>query len=191
MGGLLMLFVIAVWASISVVAAFGVAKVVPGSDALKACAGIMVAAILFVAPVADDFIGQRQFENYCHFSEEVRILGTVSGGSELYTPDGSWRLAHYSPAQADENTRLVRLADSLVRWDHGTAAPVQDFPVITKRHTRIFDRNSDSLVAEWDTYGYAGGFLRAGILQGGGECFPRVMRQSGYGLYNALIPNRK
>jgi len=191
MGGLLLLLTIAIWATISIAAAVAVAKAVSSSRVAKACAGVAVAVGLFVAPIADDLVGQRQFEKYCRLSEEIRVLGVVSGGSELYASDGSWRLAHYSLGQADEHTRLVRLADSLVRWDHGTATPIQDFPVITRRHTRIFDRSNDRIVAEWDTYGYAGGLLRAGILHGGEECLPHVLRQDGYGLYNAIFPHER
>lgn len=112
---------------------------------------------VFLAPLADEIIGKFQFDRLCEEAKEVKIYGTISVGEELYTPEGKWRL---SMATA-ESSRLGEAVETLIKWDHGGSPPrlITGAIDIHQFDTRIFDRKSDRLLAEWRVFTTSGGWL--------------------------------
>lgn len=113
--------------------------------------------VVFMAPLADEIVGKRQYEKLCKEAEEVKIHGTIPVGEELYTPEGRWR----EGSTRDEEKQLREKYESLVRWDFGNPVPdnVPGAITIHKSHTRIYARNDGRLLAEWDRYSSPGGWL--------------------------------
>jgi hypothetical protein len=185
MGGLLLLLVVIAWLLVCIWLARQIAGTLQSrlAKALVACGAFIC---LFVAPVADDILGARQYRHYCAAADEVRILGTidVSASTGLHSASGDWLLATLEPSQHDERSRLRRLADSLVRWDLGTSTPTASLFAIDERTTRIYDAGSDRLLAEWKSYHYRGGFLRSNLLDSASQCFPSLY---GSALYQKIF----
>ena len=156
----------------------------------KASLFVLATAALLVGPFVDEIVGGTQFKRYCVDAENINFSGTIPVGIELYTPDGQWRLAHFATADAQEHTKLVRLADSLVRWDHGTLAAVPAFVPMWQRQTRIYDAQTNRLVAEWVSYSYRGGWLsRIALGERLEECRPKLL--GGSRMYQQLFSFKK
>ena len=188
MGGLLVLIAAIAWLVISVLIAYRLARW-PQSTWKKVAVFVGSSVALLVGPFLDEIVGVRQFESYCNAAENVTFHGTVPVGTELYTSEGQWRLAGPFPlANYDESTRLVTLADSRVRWDHGTSTPVSAVVPMWQRHTRIYDAQSGKLLADWTSYSYRGGWLsRIALGERLDECRPKPVRESGYKVYNKIF----
>jgi hypothetical protein len=192
MAGLLVIGVGIAWLVISLFIALRLArwpKVVWGKIAVF----LIAWTVLLVGPLVDEIVGTRQFESYCKAAENVRFSGTITTGADLYTPEGHWRLADPFPlANYDELTKLVRLADSRVRWDHGTSIPVPAMAPMWQRHTHIYDAHTNRPVADWVSYSYRGGWLSRIVLgERLDECRPKLMRESGYQMYNKIFQYQK
>lgn len=186
MGGLLLLFAVVVWLLVCVLLAKGASGMFNSMAAkmLVAC-GVFVG--FFVAPAVDDILGTRQYKQYCAAADdEVKILGTMSvnASTGLHSATGEWLLSTLGPSQHGERDRLGRLANSLVRWDHGTSTPTTSLFPIDERTTKIYEAASGRLLAEWKSYYYKGGFLRSNLFDSTSQCFPR---SSGGHLYQNLF----
>jgi hypothetical protein len=157
---------------------------------LKGLLGAVIALLMFVTPVVDEIIGKAQFERLCNAAAEVRIYGTLPGGQELYTVDGKWRQRDVSlPIQ--ENNRLQRLLESMIRWDLGSSNPeiIAAAIPIRKYHERIFDRRSGNLLAEWDHYATSGGAFSRNFekpLLVRAQCMPELVEEGE--LQQRLLP---
>jgi hypothetical protein len=189
MAGLLLLFALVAWIFLCTKLSMVVAgSIRPGfAKTLATCA---VFAGLLVAPIADEILGTTQYNQYCKAADDVKIVGTlrVDASSGLYEANGDWRIAKLEPSAHDERSRLTSVADSLVRWDHGTARPAASMFPIDERTTRIHDAASARLLAEWKSYHFRGGFLRRNLFVSASQCFPR---ESGSALYQKLLVLRR
>ena len=172
---------------ISIVVAWLCTKLVKGALA-KIAVSLFVVCVTPVSLAVQDTVGMRQFEEYCRAADQVQIHGTVAGADALYTSTGEWRLAHFSLATSDEHTKLVRYADSLVRWETGATATVPAVQPIWEQETKIFDARTNRLLAQWRSYSSRGGWARQTVLLGGLlECHPKLFREPGYQLYRAIF----
>ena len=189
MGGLLLLFAVVVWLLVCVLLAKGASGVFKSTAAktLVAC-GVFVG--LLFAPAADDILGTRRYKQYCVEANEVKILGTVdvSASTGLHSATGEWLLSTLQPSQHSERDRLRRLADSLVRWDHGISTPTSSLFPINERTTKIYEVGSERLLAEWKSYHYRGGFLRSNLFDSASQCFPSSF---GSALYENIFVFRR
>jgi hypothetical protein len=169
-----MLAALAAWAFFSFKIAMLVARAA-GSRPAKASLAVLVFAAMLVAPMADDLLGQAQYQRYCEAGDKVDVRGTIKVAPEvgLFTAAGDWKIAGLAPADHAERRRLGEVAESFVRWDHGVKAPTDSVFPIQARKTRLFDKSSGAVVAEWTSYHYAGGFLRRGFLDSASQCFPQ------------------
>ena len=183
MAGLLALLAVALWVAASV----AVAK----AFATKAFPIALIAVTLFFMPFVDEAIGQWQYSNLCQRTE-VKVHGVVPVGSNLYAESGEWRLGMKYPGERwKERQALVILADSLVRWDHGSSMPRQSIIPIDSRHTRIFDRKTERLLAEWTSYSFKGGIIRRSLFEGSSQCFPKLFQQEGNLVYKEIMSYSK
>lgn len=173
MAGLLMLGVFVAWAYFSVKIAAVIASAAD-SRLAKASSAIAVFAVVLVAPIADDLLGNWRYQRYCQAGDKVDYRATISVTPDvgLFTADGNWRIAGLGPSDHAERRRLSELAESFVRWDHGTSVPTDSIFPIQEHGSRIFDKSTGQLLAEWKSYHYRGGFLRRGLLDSSSQCFP-------------------
>src|SRR6267142_162489 len=174
-----LLFVV-VWLAISIAIAWQCTKLAKSALAKVAVFVFVVAAVPVVLAV-QDAIGMRQYDDYCRAGDKVNIYGKIMGADDLYTKTGEWRLAHFSLASADEHSKLVRYADSFVRWDRANGTAVPGVQPIWETETKIYDARTNQLLADWRSYSTRGGWARRPLLMGGViECHPTLFRQSGY-----------
>ena len=166
MGGLLLLLVAIGW----VLLCIAMSRVLTAAirhGPLRLLVAIALFLGLLVAPIADDLLGTRAYQRYCAAADnQVKVFSTikVDRNTGLFSATGEWRLAQLAPSEHDERHRLGKAADSLVRWDHGTPKPSSSFFPVNERTTKIYDVNSGSLVAQFTSYHYSGGFLRSSVL---------------------------
>jgi len=188
MASLLLLLVLAVWllgcVKLSKLAVRNVR-----SECTKVLIGIATFAGLLILPIADDILGTRQYHKYCD-AAAVKTFGKipVSTSTGLYEANGDWRLAKLEPSAYDERNRLNRIADGLVRWDHGTNRPTESIFPIDERATNIYEVESGRLLAEVKSYHYQGGFLRKNLLDSASQCFPKEFGSGFYGKLFAFQP---
>jgi hypothetical protein len=186
MAGLGLLVIIAVWFALSIGLANALAK---GRAPTVQMIILMIGtpAILFL-PVVDEFLGSREFDRLCADSDTLRIHGSIPVGTAFYTPEGEWRLAKkYNLSDGDALSKLVHQADSLVRWESDDTAGMSGLVPVGQRHTRIYNRATGALMAEWTEYAFAGGFLRRNVWPGGQMCRPPLLRKAGNPLYEKLL----
>lgn len=174
MAGLLILLALIAW----LVFCFKVSAAVAGttnSRFARAPVAIAVFATLLVTPVADDLLGTWQYGRYCKSGDKVAYLGTIGVAPDvgLFTTSGDWKLASLQPSDHAERSRLQKVAESFVRWDHGVSTPTDSLFPIQERKTEIHDASSGKLLAEWKSYHFKGGFLRRGFFDSASQCFPR------------------
>ena len=157
MFGLLGFGSIAIWLALSVWVSWRVAKLVKPIW-FKAIVILAMTPLLFVAPVADELIGDYQFKRYCKEAEEVKIYGTIPVGEEFYTADGKWKLADISLA-FEERNRIQGILESVIRWDRGSPFPTQVPALIpiNFHETKIYEVKTGRLLAEYRNYGSGGG----------------------------------
>ena len=186
MGGLLLLLVAVAWFAASLVLATWLSHLARSSLGRVAAGSIAFVAIL-VAPFADDLIGTAELKRYCDSSPDVLIHRTIVVDPVFYGANGEWLLGISPVRDWDTNTRLTKLADSLVEWDHGNHAPIPGLHLIEQRTTKIYEKVSNALVAEWTSYAYRGGVVRRSVLPSSTECRPPLMRQGGSQLYNRIF----
>lgn len=179
MAGLLALVIIALWAAASV----KIAKAISSKSFPLALA---VPAVFFM-PFFDEAIGLGQYSYLCQRSE-IKLHGAIPVGNELYSEDGEWRLGFtYPPERWREHLALVRLADSLVRWDSGVSQPIHSLSPVDSRHTKIIDSRTGRLLSEWTSYSFKGGIVRRTLLDGSTQCFPEPINQNGYVMYKQIM----
>jgi hypothetical protein len=186
MAGLILLAAAVGWMLLCIALSKAFTGAVP-PGAPRFVAAVLVFSGLLVAPIADDLLGSRAYQKYCAAADaQVKILATVTldQNSPLYSASGEWRLSKLAPAEYKERDRLSRVADSLVRWDHGTTKPTSSIFPVQERVTSIYDANSNRLLAQFTSYHYRGGFLRSSVLDSANQCFPTKF---GSALYPALL----
>ena len=188
MAGLLLLAVASIWLIVCIAIAVFLSRWIPPIWGKFVFVPTMTAALL-VAPFINQIIGKYQFDNYCKAAESVSFVGTIPAPKELYSSTGEWRLAKFTALQFDENTKLVRLADSLVRWESGNYNVLSSFTNVGERRTKLYEKSSNRLVAEWTSYSYHGGL--SGLMGSTDECHPKLMRQEGYGIYKQVFVFQK
>jgi hypothetical protein len=178
------------WLAVSFLIAWWVARRARFAWA-KASIFVLAAAVLLLGPFSDEVIGGAQFKRYCGAADNVNFSGTIQVVPDFYTPDGEWRLA-YLGVDADKHRKLVRLADSLVRWDHGTEVRLPTLVPIWQRQTRIYDAQTNRLVADWVSYSYRGGWLsRIALPERRNECRPKMIGEGGYRMYQQVFTYNK
>lgn len=184
MSGLLLLAAAVTWLIVCTCVALFLSKRISSTWGKVVFVPLVTAALL-IGPFISQIVGKYQFDSYCKAAQNVTFIRTIPAPKELYSPTGEWRLAKFSAQQFDENTRLVRLADSLVRWDTGNYVGVSNFTNVGVRQTKLYERSSNRLVAEWTSYSYRGGL--GGLMGSTDECHPTLMRQEGYGIYRQVF----
>lgn len=186
MGGLLLLLVVIGWVLLCIaMSRVFTAAIRHGSLRLLVATALFF--VLLVGPIADDLLGTRAYQRYCAAADnQVKVFATikVDRNTSLFSATGEWRLAQLAPSEHDERQRLGKAADSLVRWDYGTSKPTSSFFPVNERTTKIYDVNSGSLIAQFTSYHYRGGFLRSSVLDSASQCFPK---QFGSSLYQMLF----
>src|SRR5262249_53713297 len=144
----------------------------------KALVIVVVTPSLLVAPFVTRIIGRPQFERYCK-GAEVSILGVVPAPKELYSSTGEWRLSMkwnlLDNTQFAEHNKLVHIADSMVRWDSSETRSISK--LIGERRTRIYEKGTNRLLAEWSSYTYVGGF--AAVIGGWKNAIPNSFARKG------------
>lgn len=192
MAGLLLLAAAIIWFIVCLTFSKFVSKWLPSFFGKKLFTSLMT-LILIVIPFTNQIIDSFKFDSYCKESENITILGNIAAPRELYNSAGEWRLGTYSQiynlAESNESNLLVRLADSLVRWGGEGYVLLPGSNYLAKRKTIIYERSSDRPVAEWTSYAYTGGL--PGLMGGMKECRPKVMRESGYGMYKQIFSYQK
>ncbi|WP_147435845.1 hypothetical protein [Sulfurisoma sediminicola] len=146
--------------------------------------------VVFIAPLADEIVGKYQFERLCEEAKEVKIYGTIPVGEELYTHEGKWR----SSDTGDNDFQLQEFRESLVLWDSGGPFPKEISAAIPIRmyQTKLYERKTKRLLAEWKQFNTPGGWLSQWIPGGQatflttGECMPEIVQQSK--LQKILLP---
>ncbi len=203
MEGLLVLGGGAAWLALSAWIALRAARYsakVAGRPWLTDVVFVVLWALLFLAPVADELIGKFQYERYCKEAEEVKIYGTVPVGQELYTVDGKWKIPDMS-LPLEERNQAIKIKDSIIRWELdglGTEAPAA-IP-IRYRNTKIYDVKTGRLLAELKSYSTRGGWLSRFLFERGGffvepQCYPDMLYGSkmsrGTQLEETILPFNK
>jgi len=123
--------------------------------------GVVLLPLIFMAPLADEIVGKYQFDQLCEVAEkEARIYGTIPVGEELYTSEGKWRLGITN--NWDDRMALNEIGKSLLRWESKTTQ-LHMAILIQQYDEQIFDRKTGRLLAQWRTYGTAGGRLSHGF----------------------------
>lgn len=179
--GLIAFTSVGLWLVLSLWVAWRAAKLVKPIW-LKALVGVAIAPALFVAPVADELIGRRQFEHYCKEAEEMKIYGTIPVGEELYTSDGKWKLSDMS-LSLDEQKRLADFKKSLIRWSLVNSVGVEVPAAISIRYrdTKAYEVKTGRLLAEFRIYSSRGGWLSRTVSERAmfmpAQCLPRLLRE--------------
>ncbi len=147
---------ILIWIAVVVLLA-RLATVRVRNTALRAILVTLAVPLSFILALADEIVGQRQFDKLCEEAKEVKIHATHPVGEELYTSEGKWR----GSDTGDDVFRLSEIKKRIVRWDSGSSFPeiVPAAIPIRKRHTKMYDETDGRLLAEWDSYGTSGGWL--------------------------------
>jgi len=141
---------------------------------LKPIGFLAIACLLISLPAADEIIGGLQLKKYCKNVDEIKIYGTIPVGEELYTANGTWRTGN----TLDEHNRLSAIYESLVRWDFGPPRQVPAIIPIYESTTKIYDKKSGRLLAEFTKYRTRGGWLHGeNPLLVTPECSPAKLGQ--------------
>jgi hypothetical protein len=174
--GLLVLFLACVWLAAACFIAPKITRRVPGR--WRPLCTVAVAAFLICFPFLDELLGAAQFSYYCRDAVEWKKHGTLPVGQELYTPEGKSRLLDgnwSSPAWNAEYSRLLRLREQLVGVDFGVREPKLGLVPIHKQHVRVFARQGDRLLAEWNVYHREPGLLRRTLVEhSSARCEPAI-----------------
>ena len=152
---------------------------------------LLLLPVVFMAPLADEIVGNYQFNRLCEEAKEVTVYGTHPVGEELYMPDGQWRRSYilhmensgqigHEEARVESN-RLQKLYESLVRYGETPKFPevVPAAVPIWRYHERLYDNADGRLLAEWTQYGRSGGWIiRKGLLgETSHQCIPLEVSQ--------------
>lgn len=175
MTGLLVLAVMLVWAVVCVWIALRVSRWAKRGW-LRAVMFIVLLPAMYVAPLADEIIGNYQFERYCREANQVHIYGTIPVGEELYFPDGKWRLSARALSRTGQETKRIEDAiKTLIRYEFSGPKKVPAIIPIREYYTRKFDRQEGRLLAEYRHYATGGGWLSQNFekpLIVRDQCFP-------------------
>jgi hypothetical protein len=151
---------------------------------------LLLLPVVFMAPLADEIIGKIEFDRLCDEAKEVRIYGTAPVGEEFYTSDGKWRMN----LRGEDAFQLNRLYKSKIRSESGGHNPdVIPTPIpIWKYHTKLYERENNRLLAEWDQFGTSGGWLSRNFelpFLVRSQCMPTLVQHSQ--LEQRLLPFAK
>jgi len=149
-------FAILAWTVFSVWLAFRLARFV-SQRSLKVLIIVLAAPLLSAAPLADEIIGKVQFDRLCNAAEEVQIYSTTPVGTDLYYPDGRWRLD--GALSFDEFKKIRAVYDSLVEWKSAQIARNSEIISISESETKIVNRKTGQLLASFHSFGTPGGWL--------------------------------
>jgi hypothetical protein len=189
MAGLLLIGAAFLWFAACLAIAILLSKLISSGWGRALLVSALVPAF-FIAPFSTQIVGWYQFERYCEAADSVSLHGVISAPKEFFSSNGEWRLGEkFDLSRIDENTKLVRLADSFVRWDTGNYVAISNWTPVGRRTTKIYENRSNRLVAEWTSYSYKGGF--SGLMGSTTECHPKLMREEGYALYKRLFVYQK
>lgn len=148
------------WVFLSGLLAYGIGRLLTSKLKSRWWRWMLAAVLLpliFMAPLADEIVGKYQFDQLCESADkEARIYGTIPVGEELYTPGGEWRLG-ITDSWGDRMA-LNEIIKSLLRWESKTTQ-LHMAILIQQYDEQIFARNTGRLLAQWRTYGTAGGRL--------------------------------
>lgn len=157
MGGLILVSVLLGWSALCVV----VLRALGGrirSGAVRWGIYSVMLPVLLVLPLSDELIGAYQFEQYCKDAKDVRILGTIPVGEELYFPDGRWRRDERNVSLSESN-RLADTIETLIRYDSSSYRDVPAVMPIAFSEVRIRERQTDRTLAEYKEYITHGGWI--------------------------------
>ena len=165
---------------------------------------VLIWPLVYIAPVADEFIGQFQYRRYCKEAEEIKIYGTVPVGLELYTEKGKWRLSSMTEfgwmgIPPEKRKPLEAIVNSKIRWDHGPPLGIEVPATIPIRYyeSKIYEVKTGRLLAESRLYATRGGWLSNILFERGGffvkpQCSPTLLGgkeiTNGYQLYMTILP---
>lgn len=188
MAGLLLLAAVAGWSFVCVAISRYLTKGLLGWK--KQFSIIALPPVLFLLPFTNQLVGWFQYEYYCAAADDVKIFGTIQSPKELYSPSGEWLLGRQvNLSTIDEYSNLVKLADSFLTWDHGSYVELYSLTNVGKRNTKIYEKSSNRLLAEWSSYSYKGGL--SGLMGSTDVCHPKLFADRGYQLYNRLFVYQK
>lgn len=143
MSAILFLLVVLFWAAVVSALAFKLVRRIPIAVAARVVLGLVVAPLLFVAPMADEIAGARQFEALCRPENAVQVHFKVNHPRDL-------RQVHKG---------------------HGTVAG-RLIPIGVQQ-TDYLDRKTGAVAASIKAYSTEGGWFSRKILQGWGPWFGR------------------
>jgi hypothetical protein len=130
------------------------------SEWLKWTLGIILFPLLYVAPLADEIIGNYQFKKYCKEAEEIKIYGTITVGEELYFEDGRWRLSQATAfTPGNEIQRIDRVITSLLEHKESQVRLKPATIPIEEKEVTIFARQTGKKLAAYRWYATSGGWL--------------------------------
>lgn len=186
---ILVLLVLLAWVVFSIWLAARITRVVR-LGVLKALTFLVLAPGLSALPLADEIIGKFQFDRLCEEAKDVKIFATKPVGEELYFPDGRWRLTSVPRLPFEEFNRMQAIYESMIRYERtdlqvsGDTIPIHGF------ETRIFDRETEQLLASYRIYGTRGGWLSRGFEKPAivkDQCLPEGFGSVG----QRILPYRK
>lgn len=143
MSAILFLLVVLFWMAVASALAFKLVKRIPIAVGARVALGLVIAPLLFVAPMADEIAGARQFEALCRPENAYRVYAKVG---------------HLRDLRKFHNGR-------------GTV-PGRLIPISVKQ-VDYLDRRTGNLAASINVYSTEGGWFSRKILQGWGPWFGR------------------
>lgn len=144
MSALLFLLVVLFWAGVVSTLAFKLVKRIPVPIGARVAAWLVAAPLLFLAPMADEIAGARQFEALCR-------------------PENAWQI-HFRVAHARDLRQVHK--------GHGTVAGRLMIPIRVEQ-TDYLDRRTGTVAASVKAYRTEGGWFSRKILGGWGPWFGR------------------
>lgn len=184
MAGLILLSVALIWLMSSIYIAGYVSKRIFSGWA-RFISALVLAPTILIAPFFNQIVGWFQFEDYCKAAESITVLDSIPAPKGLYTSAGEWRLAKFDASKTDEYTKLVHFADSFLRWETGDYVENSNWTHVGKRETKIYEKNSNHLLAQWTSYSFKGGL--SSLMGSTTECHPKLLDENGYGLYKQIF----
>ena len=128
MGGLILLFILCAWGAASFFLAKFIVKPIK-NDGIQAGAIIVLAAMIFIVPLADDIIGGFQFRALCAEGTKIVVDANKARGKTVFLEDIS-----------DENISNLLIP-------------------ITKQTWTYKDVNTNERLLSWNYYHAKGGWL--------------------------------
>lgn len=153
-------------------------------------AGVL-APVVFYLPLADEIVGNYQFERLCEAAKEVKYYGTIPVGEDLYTPDGKWRWdltgegldPHVKEdvlLRREKDLRLEKVIESYLRQERHRPPDIHAGITISGSEAKVYDTKTGRLLAEWRSYGTSGGWMSRNLevpIIVRPQCLPERFRQ--------------